>query len=215
MTFRFVAPLALALACAALAANAQTLYKLVDKNGKVTYSETPPPKHFDGTVTRVDIDPKANTMQAPKAPAKGEAGMTENEKIIRRRPGPSRDDLIRAARARAENACRAFETARDNPTEGDVEWVARGATNPAPPPGVGPRPDPGKAQPPVNNPTLPAGTPPPVGTPPPPPPPPGTPGRPTGARPVPTDDYRARVAQLEKDCGAAREELLRVERGGS
>ena len=46
----------LAVACAffASAACAQTLYKLVDKNGKVTYSESPP-KDFDGQVAVFDL----------------------------------------------------------------------------------------------------------------------------------------------------------------
>ena len=37
-----LAGLALGAALAAVSATAQTLYKLIDKNGKVTYSESPP-----------------------------------------------------------------------------------------------------------------------------------------------------------------------------
>ena len=37
-----------------------TLYKLIDKNGKVTYSDSPP-KNFDGQVIPVDIDTKRNS----------------------------------------------------------------------------------------------------------------------------------------------------------
>jgi len=40
-----------------------TLYKLIDKNGKVTYSDSPP-KNFDGQVIPVDIDTKRNTAIA-------------------------------------------------------------------------------------------------------------------------------------------------------
>jgi len=43
---------------------AQTLYKLIDKNGKVTYSEEAP-KNFDGKVIRIDIDPNANRATLP------------------------------------------------------------------------------------------------------------------------------------------------------
>ena len=64
-----------AVACAALfsaAAAAETLYKLIDKNGKVTYSEEKP-RSFDGQVIRLDIDPNANTatLEKPQPPAPG------------------------------------------------------------------------------------------------------------------------------------------------
>ena len=39
-----------ALAAFALGASAQTLYKLIDRNGKVTYAEKPP-KDFDAEET--------------------------------------------------------------------------------------------------------------------------------------------------------------------
>ena len=57
--------IAAALLLCAAGASAQTLYKLIDKNGKVTYSESPP-KDFDGKVQRMDIDPKANTATLPR-----------------------------------------------------------------------------------------------------------------------------------------------------
>ena len=57
----------LLLAACSLAASmalAQTLYKLVDKNGKVTYSESAPrPGEFDGTVTRIEIDANACSLR--------------------------------------------------------------------------------------------------------------------------------------------------------
>ena len=43
-----------------VAAAQTTLYKLIDKNGKVTYVDTPP-KNFDGQVIPVDIDTKRNS----------------------------------------------------------------------------------------------------------------------------------------------------------
>jgi hypothetical protein len=68
MDSRFIARVTLAVALGACAAaSAQTLYKLIDKNGKVTYSETPP-KDFDGQVIRMDIDPNANRATLPKLP---------------------------------------------------------------------------------------------------------------------------------------------------
>ena len=60
-------------AVAAGDAAAETLYKLVAPDGKVTYVQEPP-KNFDGKVIRLDIDPNANTAQSPKPPAKVEDG---------------------------------------------------------------------------------------------------------------------------------------------
>lgn len=45
----------------------QTLYKLVDKSGKVTYVDHVP-KGFDGEVTRIEVDPQANTQRPTPAP---------------------------------------------------------------------------------------------------------------------------------------------------
>ncbi|HET9471044.1 MAG TPA: DUF4124 domain-containing protein, partial [Usitatibacter sp.] len=87
MAFRAVSRLAAAgcVACAgffALAANsalAQTLYKLIDRNGKVTYSQEAP-KDFDGKVIRIDIDPNRNsaTLGAP-APSSGAPAPQQDE----------------------------------------------------------------------------------------------------------------------------------------
>lgn len=109
MTYRpALALAALAFACGA---SAQTLYKLVDKNGKVTYSQEEP-KGFEGTVTRIEVDPNANRATLPRytPPAKAPAGAekpeakaeTPQEKLERARreladavanPGP--DDIRR------------------------------------------------------------------------------------------------------------------------
>ena len=68
MDARFMVRIAVVVALGACtAAGAQTLYKLIDKNGKVTYSETPP-KDYDGQVIRMDIDPNANRATLPKLP---------------------------------------------------------------------------------------------------------------------------------------------------
>ena len=42
-------------------ADKQVVYRLVDKKGKTTYSEKAPGKDFDGKVTRIEVDLKANT----------------------------------------------------------------------------------------------------------------------------------------------------------
>jgi hypothetical protein len=113
-SFAFGAALALALC---LPASAQTLYKLIDKNGKVTYSETAP-KFFDGQVIRIDIDPNANTMTAPKIPA---------EKAVPQKPEERKAKAAAvdpdAARARLEAAKKALADARDNPKEGEVTFI--------------------------------------------------------------------------------------------
>jgi hypothetical protein len=121
------AALAAAFACAAAGpdAFAQTLYKLIDKNGKVTYSESPP-KDFDGKVIRMDIDPNANTATMPKGSAlREESAAAKNA---------SADDAVRSARQRLESAKKALADARDNPGEGDVTRIGikGGGTRPQP-----------------------------------------------------------------------------------
>ena len=107
-------PVLLAAVCslAASVAFAQTLYKLVDKNGKVTYSESAPkPGEFDGTVTRIDVNPNANTATLPKLQGRASEPATN--------PGgraPSRE----AAQQKLEAARKALADARDNPSAEDV-----------------------------------------------------------------------------------------------
>jgi hypothetical protein len=117
-------------AIAATGAAAQTLYKLIDKNGKVTYSEKPP-KDFDGKVIRMDIDPKANTATLPK-PGAAARSESANEKIIRA-PSPAKGgDPVQAARDRLEAARKTLQDAIDNPAEGEVQRVGKvgGGTRP-------------------------------------------------------------------------------------
>lgn len=107
-------PFTIAITVAAFAASGQTLYKLVDRNGKVTYTQEEP-KGFDGTVTRIEVDPNANRATLPKytppvatPPAAGKSGggkaraETPQERLERARreladavanPGP--DDITR------------------------------------------------------------------------------------------------------------------------
>jgi hypothetical protein len=109
-----------------LPAAAQTLYKLIDKNGKVTYSETAP-KFFDGQVIRIDIDPNANTMLPPKAPA------VEPSRNTTQKPAEAKTRLdVQGARERLEAAKKALVEARDNPAEGEVTRVGNvgGGTRP-------------------------------------------------------------------------------------
>jgi len=109
MTFRRIVLLAAALALCG-PAFAQTLYKLVDKNGKVTYSESPP-KEFDGTVTRMDIDPKANTATLPKGDA------------LKAPPVAAESPLLREARVKVNLARKRLDEARNNPGPDDIQRV--------------------------------------------------------------------------------------------
>ena len=111
--------LVLALGCAD--AGAQELYKLVDKNGKVTYSDTVP-KDFKGRVIPLHIDPNLNSSES--SPAPGQDGEVRGERPAERaiRKGPANDDSpIEAARRKAQAARKAFEDARDNSTPAD--WI--------------------------------------------------------------------------------------------
>ena len=117
--------LALSVTLAAGGALAQTLYKLIDKNGKITYSESPP-KDFDGKVIRMDIDPKANTATLPKGSALKEEGAAAKS--------ASAEDAVRAARQRLENAKKALAEARDNPGQADIQFIGKkgGGARPQP-----------------------------------------------------------------------------------
>ena len=104
-----------------LPAAAQTLYKLIDKNGKVTYSESAP-KNYDGQVIRIDIDPNANTATLPKAPPP----KTEPAARARAAGSAAREvSPLQAARDRLESAKRALADARDNPRPDEVTWVGK------------------------------------------------------------------------------------------
>jgi len=133
----FHVALALGIGAVALDASAQTLYKLIDKNGKVTYSEKPP-KEFDGKVIRLDIDPNANTATLPKpapAPAPAAGGSTGNSDAPASKSGPkSTGDKVQDARDRLAKAKKAYEDAVNNPGENDLSFIGNksGGTRPVP-----------------------------------------------------------------------------------
>jgi uncharacterized protein DUF4124 len=115
-------------AACALPAAAETLYKLIDKNGKVTYSGERP-KNFDGQVIRIDIDPNANTATLPKpSPAPGAGGEAARDRSNRNTGNAARDDAearIAQAREKLEAAKHALQEARDNPGEEDRQLVGK------------------------------------------------------------------------------------------
>ncbi len=149
--------MALGLAMAAPDASADTLYKLIDKKGKVTYVEKAP-KDFDGQVIRIDIDPNANTATMPRPvppPAAPRAPAAPAKRPV------SGDERVRLAQEKLDAAQQAFASARDNPRDEDVQWL--GTVK-------------GK-------------------------------GAGVGVRRVPTPEYEARLAVLEKAVKDAEEEL--------
>ena len=114
MRSTIVAAIALAGAFIAADAGAQTLYKLIDKNGKVTYSEAPPkPDEFDGQVIRIDVDPNANRATLPKGDLMKPAPLAK----------PAEPENVRLARIRLSRASAALQSALDNPGPDEVQRV--------------------------------------------------------------------------------------------
>jgi Domain of unknown function (DUF4124) len=115
----------------ALPAGAETLYKLIDKNGKVTYSEEKP-KSFDGQVIRIDIDTNANTATLPKPPPAGGANRAKSEDPQVKRD--RQEDRVRIAREKVEAARKALEDAQNNPGEGEITFIGKvgGGARPVP-----------------------------------------------------------------------------------
>lgn len=113
----------LGLCLVSASAIAETLYKLIDSNGKVTYSEKPP-KEFNGKVIRLDIDPNANTATLPKPPSKGDNARPESEaaKIIHR-PAAGIDPRVRAERSKLEAARKELADAQGREEEGDFTLI--------------------------------------------------------------------------------------------
>ena len=109
-----------------LPASAQTLYKLIDKNGKVTYSEAKP-KTFDGQVIQLDINPNANTatLEKPQPKAMGEGTVNRQRGESQSPKKMDEEARIAQARERLERAQKALQDAKDNPQEGDVMLVGK------------------------------------------------------------------------------------------
>jgi len=97
-------------------AMANTLYKLIDKNGKVTYSEEAP-KNFDGQVIRLDIDPNANTAVLPKPTPVTETAARKRE------AAEKKDQHLEDLKTRLEEARKKLQDANDNPGPEDLDRV--------------------------------------------------------------------------------------------
>jgi len=116
--------------CFAPALLAEVLYKHIDKDGKVTYSDAIPPEQ-GGKASRLRVDPTGNTMMPFRVPAEPERNM--QAPLLRKDgdgaliPGTTlhHQHLTQEARTRVEAARKAFEDVRDNPTKSDFHWVER------------------------------------------------------------------------------------------
>jgi hypothetical protein len=114
-----------------LAVAQATLYKLIDKNGKVTYVDTPP-KNFDGQVIPVDIDTKRNSATISTPGTQERAKAFEDKQAAELQA----TERVKAAEAKLESAKKALANARENPQEGEVNRVgnAGGGTRAVPTP---------------------------------------------------------------------------------
>lgn len=127
-------PIALALVALALAAapvHAQTIYKLIAKDGKVTYADKAP-KDYDGQVVKLEIDPKANVAVLPKAGAPGVANGVRPMSMQEARRFDAEVMLKRASDA-LEAAQKALADGKE-PQEGELDWIGKkqGGARPVP-----------------------------------------------------------------------------------
>ena len=103
---------------------AQTLYKLIDKNGKITYSEEKP-KNFDGQVIPMNIDPNANTATMPKANFdRSTVEGTQRVQKAERQEGPAR--RLAMPRIDSKKRRRRCRTRRSNPTAEETDDGRKG-----------------------------------------------------------------------------------------
>ena len=119
---------AAALAVIPADAGAAVLYKLVDPQGHVTYTDAPP-RGFPGTVTRLDVDTDANNIAPAQIPEVLAAGPASPAVSTTRRPAASVEERLRFARARVDAARSALADAQNNSTAED--WYYFGPNNPA------------------------------------------------------------------------------------
>jgi len=114
----------LAFALGAAEAGATVLYKLVDLDGHVTYTDAVP-RGWSGPVTRIDVDTSANNV----APAQIPEVLAAAPLPVQTRPaGASAEERLRFARARVDAARSALADAQANSTPED--WYYFGPNNP-------------------------------------------------------------------------------------
>ena len=123
MTDRAAVVLCFAAALACVAVEARTLYKLVGRDGRVTYSDAVP-EGWQGQVTAIETDP-APAPPLPKSvdpvPAKAKDADTSQK---RRKARTELEANLRAAQARADTARKARADA-EAPRPEDMQVVQR------------------------------------------------------------------------------------------
>lgn len=102
---------------------AQTVYKLIDKNGKITYSEEKP-KNFDGQVIPMNIDPNANTATLPRATSDRNT-VDGTQRVQKDQAKPNAGQQLEQAKDRLEKAKAALQNAKDNPGPDDNLMVGK------------------------------------------------------------------------------------------
>ena len=124
--------LSFGIAVLACNAGAVVLYKSIDANGRVTYSDQPP----RGAVTRVvplEIDISAlPTVPAWRESLAQSAGAADIEDLIRRRPTAPNEAAVRAAQARRDRARAALDSAQNNSLAEDWIYYGNGHRGPRP-----------------------------------------------------------------------------------
>jgi hypothetical protein len=178
--------LGLAAVLAAPALAQQILYKLIDRQGRVTYTDSVP-KNFDGTVTPLEPDTGSNVVPSARPPegaakAKAPPGINETRR-------QARDDLdrkLRAAQAKVEAARKAKAEGADPQAE-ELQTIQHRSAPPRPGQPL-PKPNCFLAKTPNGAPVV------------------HCPSQ------VPNDAYYARQKKLDDDLAAAEEELTLAER---
>ena len=133
---RYAAALIVAALAASTAAVAQTMYKWIDAQGRVQYSDKPP-KGFKGEVTKIETDPAPPPPLAPPRASKP-APEAEPANDINAKRRATRERLaanIERAREKLEKARKALAGAGGpEPDERQViqQRVTQGAGNPMP-----------------------------------------------------------------------------------
>ncbi len=106
--------------------DAQTLYKHVDKDGKVTYSDKPPKEGDTGKATKVTVDTTANVTKHVNKDSKGNAQKFSDVKARGDARIALRDKLlgdIKLAEKSVEDANKALEDGRQ-PLPGETRGGA-------------------------------------------------------------------------------------------
>lgn len=116
-------------------AAAQVLYKLVDRDGRVTYSDSVP-KNYDGQVTRIDPPEAASNVMPSGGTGEGKAEAVrkpagpEGIGETRRRAREELEKKLRSAQARVE-AARKAKAEGGEPQADELQTIQRRMAPPA------------------------------------------------------------------------------------